>query len=73
MNLNSSPRVAENGPPLEQKHKGRDIPAWIVRGDGERFAFDRIARADRDGTTPLSQLRPDECVIAPGLIYRRTR
>ena len=63
--------AVEQGPPTGDKHKGRDIPAWIVT-DGVRMAFDRPAVEDESGGVWLSQLRKDECVIAPGLIYRET-
>lgn len=52
-------------------YKDRDIPEWRM-SDGQRFEYDRIALEDHDGAVPLSQLRPDEFVMAPGLIYRRT-
>lgn len=51
-------------------YRDRDVPDWIEK-DGIRFLYDRIALEDSDGTTPLAQLRSDEFVIAPGLIYRR--
>ncbi|EMK5463030.1 hypothetical protein V9G51_002003 [Vibrio cholerae] len=38
---------------------------------GERFDFDRVAHTVK-GRVDLDQLREDEFVIAPGLIYRRS-
>ena len=63
--------AVEQGPPTGDKHKGRDIPAWIVAG-GTRMAFDRVAVEVKGGGVDLAQMRRDECVIAPGLIYRKT-
>ncbi|CAM3168614.1 hypothetical protein MOVI109754_19425 [Moritella viscosa] len=49
--------------------KGRVIPAWFMEGD-TKMVFDRTAFADEDGCMPLNQLRKDECILAPGAIYR---
>jgi hypothetical protein len=69
MSLHPSLVITDRGPSIGT-YKGRDIPEWLDKA-GERFGYDRIAMEDRDGTTPLAQLRPDEFVVAPGLIYRR--
>lgn len=61
--------ITDRGPSIGT-YQGRDIPDWLDKA-GQRFAYDRPAMQDRDGTTPLAQLRPDEFVVAPGLIYRR--
>jgi hypothetical protein len=55
------------------KHMGRSIPAYYVTGDGVLHEFDRLAYTDENGGCPLSQLRADEGVIAPGLIYREAQ
>ena len=65
--------VIEKGPPTGEQHHGRDILAWIGTEDGSRWAFNRRAVEARGGGVELSQLRHDECVIAPGLIYRRNQ
>ncbi len=62
-------RVTARGPSLG-RHKGRDIPAWVEDAAGHRFAFDRTAEGDPDGTTPLAQLDRGEALLAPGPIYR---
>jgi hypothetical protein len=59
--------VKETGPSIGT-YRDRDIPAYIVSDRG-RFEYDRIA-VETDGGVDLSQLARDECVIAPGLIYR---
>jgi hypothetical protein len=64
--------VVEKGPPIGEQHHGRDIPAWIVTDDGVRHEYVRPAQEDRQGRVPLDQLRRGECVLAPGLIYRRS-
>lgn len=62
--------VIEHGPSCGT-YKQRSIPAYIVTDNAVRWEFDRIAYADKSGGIELRQLRPDECVIAPGLVYRR--
>lgn len=59
----------EQGPSIGE-YKGKPIPAYIVESDGTRSDYHRIA-IEKDGGVELSQMRRDECVIAPGLIYRR--
>jgi hypothetical protein len=61
--------VTEKGPSIGT-YMDRQIPAYIV-SDGIRYSYDRITR-ENDGSCDLSQLDADECVIAPGLIYRRS-
>lgn len=61
--------VKELGPSIG-KYKSKDIPGYIVDGRGDRMSFHRIAKQEPDGCVELSQLAPDECVIAPGLIYK---
>ena len=63
--------TVEWGPPMDQKHHGKTIPSYIVV-DGARYDFNRIAE-EEDGGVPMSQLNWNECVIAPGLIYRFAR
>lgn len=45
------------------------LPIYISK-DGIRYEFIRVAEQDKDGCVALSQLTPDEIVIAPGFIYR---
>lgn len=61
--------VTEQGPSVGQ-YRDRDIPAYIV-ADGNVYDYARLAHEDADGGCPLSQLAADECVVAPGLIYKR--
>lgn len=51
-------------------YQGHPIPAFI-QDRGARYNFEKIAVEDRDGSVALSQLRRDELLIAPGLIYRK--
>lgn len=60
--------VTEQLGPTIGSFEGRDIPEYVVTR-GRRYNFNRIALTE-DGLTDLSQLAPNECVIAPGLIYR---
>jgi hypothetical protein len=61
--------VIEHGPSVGVFHN-KTIPGYIVTDDGKRWAFDRVAFMDKGGGCELRQLASDECVIAPGLIYR---
>jgi len=69
MMIDASLVITDKGPPVGT-YREMSIPAWFDKA-GQRFTYDRIALEDSDGTTPLAQLRPDEFVVAPGLIYRR--
>lgn len=59
--------ATEIGPSIGT-YRERDIPAHIITR-GLRYEYDRIA-IETDGGVELSQLASNECVIAPGLIYR---
>lgn len=48
---------------------GAKVPAWIM-SRGKKLHYDRPAFIDDEGRSPMSQMRADECVIAPGAIYR---
>lgn len=53
-------------------HRGHLIKATIDAPErGGRYIFDRVAHEEIDGSVSLAQLRADEFVISPGLIYRR--
>lgn len=43
--------------------------AWIKDESGIVFKFDRVAHSV-NGSVNLDQMRSDECLLAPGLIYR---
>lgn len=58
--------------PIIGTYKDYPIPEWIDAPErGGRHTYDRIAIEDADGAVALSQLRSDEFVVCPGLIYRR--
>jgi|GEM_PF-4195246 len=58
-------KIVAKGPSIGV-YRDRDIPAWVIGGDG-RYAFDRPWDEE---SSDLSQLAADEIVIAPGLIYK---
>lgn len=60
--------VIEFGPSIGT-FQGKDVPAFIVTGTGEWLEFVGTG----DSPFDLSQLQSDECIIAPGLIYRPRR
>ena len=62
--------VIEKGPSVGE-YRGKSIPAFIVDDTGQRSDYVGIA-IEKDGGVELSQLARDECIIAPGLIYRRS-
>ena len=55
------------GPPTGT-HLGKPIFSTIESDNG-KFIFDRLAECDRDGC-PLDQLKKNELLFQPGLIYR---
>jgi hypothetical protein len=61
--------IIEHGPSVGE-YRGRSIPAYIVDAGGARSDFVGIA-VETDVGVELAQLKPDECVIVPGLIYKR--
>jgi len=36
-----------------------------------QWCFSHVAVMDRDGTVNMNQLADDECVVSPGLVYRK--
>ena len=63
--MNATPNAPSLG-----TYRDRSIPAFID-GRGGRYFFEGIAVEDGDGSIALSQLRYDELLISPGLIYRK--
>jgi len=55
------------GPPIGT-HLGKPIYS-TVKTEGRTYIFDRLAKCDLDGC-PLDQLRKNELMFRPGLIYR---
>ena len=49
-----------------------EVPVWII-SRGNKMFYDRPAFTDDDGSCPMSQMRDDECLIAPGAIYRTAK
>ena len=60
--------ILELGPSIGT-YRNKPIPAFIVTKRDGRMSFRAIADEDKKGGFLLSKLGPDECVIAPGLIY----
>lgn len=54
------------------KNKVVTVDLVITNSKGKRFAFDRVGSNTRGGFC-LDQMRDDEVVIAPGLIYREVK
>ncbi|MEO3738566.1 hypothetical protein [Shewanella baltica] len=54
--------------------KGKPVEAdrFITNRQGEKFEFDRVAANTRGGFC-LDQMRNDEIIIAPGLIFRAVK
>lgn len=55
--------------PVIGTYRDRPILEWR-EWDGIRYRYDRPAMEDADGVR-LAQLRTDEVLVAPGLVYRR--
>lgn len=60
--------IVDRGPSIGE-YRGLKIPSYINDGTGQ-WVYDRIAVETDDGVA-LSQLAANECVIYPGLIYRK--
>jgi hypothetical protein len=63
--------IVEHGPSIGE-YRRESIPEYIVDSNGARFDFNRIAIEGYGGLEP-SQLEENECLISPGLIYRRSK
>jgi hypothetical protein len=48
---------------------GRPIAAAVVDGQGNRYCFVGVARRDKRGLLHVLDLRQDEWIVAPDLIY----
>lgn len=55
--------------PVIGSHLGREI-FETVEEDSHKYIFDRIAEGDDDGY-PLNQLKKNEVLFEPGLIYKQ--
>lgn len=66
--------VTRHGPSIGV-FRERDIPSYIVTSDGAFHDFHKttLSLEDDEGGVELAKLSPDECVIAPGLVYRRRK
>ncbi|MBN9147033.1 MULTISPECIES: hypothetical protein [unclassified Nitrobacter] len=63
--------IVEQGPSIGE-YRRESIPEYIVDSNGDRFEFNRIA-LEGDGGLEPSQLEQNECLISPGLIYRKSQ
>jgi len=63
--------ITDRGPDIGT-YRDAPIAEWLMQR-GARWNYDRHAVLDAGGGCHLSQLRADEFVVAPGLIYRRVR
>lgn len=66
--------VTREGPSIGM-FRERSIPSYIITDDGKRHRYvsTTLEIEDPEGAVELAKLRPDECVIFPGLIYRLTQ
>lgn len=54
------------------KNKVVTVDLFITSRKGKKFAFDRVAVEVRGGFC-LDQMRDDEVIVSPGLIYREVK
>ncbi|MEJ6520611.1 hypothetical protein PQI64_12710 [Shewanella bicestrii] len=54
------------------KNKVVTVDLVITNRKGKQFAFDRVAMEVRGGFC-LDQMRDDEIIVSPGLIYREVK
>jgi hypothetical protein len=66
----SEHQIIKKGPVIGQ-YENRSIYEYLVYSDGRVIEFAHVARAERDGQFRLSILADDECLVSPGLVYRR--
>lgn len=66
--------LAQNGATKTVVFKGKAIEVNLVisNSKGKQFAFDRVAMEVRGGFC-LDQMRDDEIIVSPGLIYREMK
>lgn len=64
-NIEESVIVVIKGKPVEAQR-------FITNRHGEKFEFDRVAANTRGGFC-LDQMREDEVILSPGLIYREMK
>lgn len=57
--------------PVIGEYRDEDIHEWFTDHKGIKFQYIEIAKEDRYGGINLDQLRTDEVVVSPGLIYKR--
>jgi hypothetical protein len=55
--------------PAIGSHLGKTIFQFFQE-DNIKYIFDRLAQCDEDGC-PLDQVKHDELLVAPGLIYKK--
>lgn len=55
--------------PAIGSHLGKTIYKFFLE-DNIKYIFDRLAQCDTEGC-PLDQVRRDELLLAPGLIYKK--
>ncbi|RZR42440.1 hypothetical protein [Vibrio vulnificus] len=51
-----------------KEKKVKSVSVWII-SNGQKYVFDRVAHCV-NGNVDLGQLRDDEVLLAPGVIYR---
>lgn len=57
-------------PKVDMPAAFRDAPD-TRESNGAIYRKDRVGHTERSGHFPMSQLRRDEFVVAPGIIYRK--
>jgi len=56
--------------PVVGHYQGRPIHEYLDFGTTQ-WCFSHVAIMDRDGMIDMDQLADDECVVSPGLVYRK--
>lgn len=54
--------------PVIGRYEDKPIYEYII-ADGYRYTYNGLALKDKDNSIPLSQLRSNEWILAPGLLY----
>jgi hypothetical protein len=52
-------------------YKGYRVRNYFIEPTGAVFDFSRFAQHNEDGSINMNQLSDDECLMAPGVIYKK--
>lgn len=51
--------------------RGYRVRNYFIESNGRFYDFARFAKENQDGSIDMEQLEDDECLVAPGVIYKK--